>query len=267
MKKSRISQQLDTVRKELNSQNGGELASNLFKGVEGGDVEACRVVSEDGAHYLLVKGMKQAEAAKARFRSTISALGTDDYKNGLKDGKHIENTGEFSVFGETPSCRINDVFATRIPDIIRNLRQEETKVIDFLELPLPSGMDLSTDDDEISLSDVEIVGEEIKRKMPNCDYHNDAKKQKTINMKLDERPKDEGLPVDQVELLKTSNYPNDDFHLINNSSFKNLTDVNSSLKKSINVKLCAEVNEETGEQSDSETSDGWYYKNFSFSRF
>ncbi|XP_077987460.1 DNA excision repair protein ERCC-5 homolog [Glandiceps talaboti] len=57
LQKSKLSQRLDNVRKELNTRDSGEIASFLDFGVDEKGVQAQRVVSEDTQHYILIKGL------------------------------------------------------------------------------------------------------------------------------------------------------------------------------------------------------------------
>lgn len=70
MNQSKLSQKIEDIRKELNSQGTGEVASGLLgHGKQDGHrIEAQRVVSEDTSHSILITGLskkKQEEVADA----------------------------------------------------------------------------------------------------------------------------------------------------------------------------------------------------------
>ncbi|XP_070537591.1 DNA excision repair protein ERCC-5-like [Ptychodera flava] len=82
LQKSRMSQRLEDVRKEMSNRESGEIASMLNYEGATKDVQSQRVVSEDTQHYILIKGLgKKKDFEEQRpesLQGTLQGAPLDD---------------------------------------------------------------------------------------------------------------------------------------------------------------------------------------------
>ncbi|BFZ00205.1 hypothetical protein BsWGS_03244 [Bradybaena similaris] len=75
MRQSKLTAQIDEVRKQMTSNTAGDIACSLVDEYHGDEVEARRIVSEDAAHYVLIKGLtkkrQQEEADRYEIHSRV----------------------------------------------------------------------------------------------------------------------------------------------------------------------------------------------------
>ncbi|KAK6194880.1 hypothetical protein SNE40_000416 [Patella caerulea] len=57
MKRSKLSGQIEDVRKQMNARNSGDITASLGWDINSENVITSRVVSEDSSHYILIKGL------------------------------------------------------------------------------------------------------------------------------------------------------------------------------------------------------------------
>ncbi|XP_050394306.1 DNA excision repair protein ERCC-5 [Patella vulgata] len=57
MKRSKLSSQIEDVRKQMNARNSGDITASLGWDIHSDNVITSRVVSEDSSHYILIKGL------------------------------------------------------------------------------------------------------------------------------------------------------------------------------------------------------------------
>ncbi|KAK0061017.1 DNA repair protein complementing XP-G cells [Biomphalaria pfeifferi] len=75
MKQSKLSSRIEEVRKEMSSKTATDLTYSLGDDYYGDEVESRRIVSEDAAHYVLIKGLtkrkQEEEAEKYELQSRV----------------------------------------------------------------------------------------------------------------------------------------------------------------------------------------------------
>ncbi|XP_055868863.1 DNA excision repair protein ERCC-5-like [Biomphalaria glabrata] len=75
MKQSKLSSRIEEVRKEMSSKTATNLTYSLGDDYYGDEVESRRIVSEDAAHYVLIKGLtkrkQEEEAEKYELQSRV----------------------------------------------------------------------------------------------------------------------------------------------------------------------------------------------------
>ena len=118
MKHSRLSQKLDSVKKEIQRQFTGDVADSLA--LEGGTVQSQKVASDDTSHYLLITGLSKARNQQSNMPTVVDKALEDVYTSETKEKIEIDhgdseklNTRQIdSVFIENDSDKEPDTKPT-----------------------------------------------------------------------------------------------------------------------------------------------------------
>ncbi|CAL1527851.1 unnamed protein product, partial [Lymnaea stagnalis] len=82
MKQSKLTNRIEEVRKEMSSKTAGDITYSLGDDYYGDEVEARRIVSEDAAHYVLIKGLtkrkQEEEAEKYELENKVKVEKEED---------------------------------------------------------------------------------------------------------------------------------------------------------------------------------------------
>lgn len=90
MRQSKLTARIDEVRKQMTSNTAGDIACSLVDEYHGDEVEARRIVSEDAAHYVLIKGLtkkrqqEEADRYEINSRVKLEKIDPEDSDNAAK---------------------------------------------------------------------------------------------------------------------------------------------------------------------------------------
>lgn len=104
VKQSRLSTELDKVRKNMNNQNSGDIYTDYFgEDFFSEHVQTRRVVSEDASHFILIKGLSQKKRQEHIQRledkeRLIDSPQTSDVTDTTSDELMLESEAEQALF-------------------------------------------------------------------------------------------------------------------------------------------------------------------------
>ena len=110
LKQSKLSAKLDQVSKEINARHAGSVTSD-FGGHSSDLVEMKRVVSEDTAHYVLIKGLSQNKKTSLRDNIVKKESSSEDNKN-FKSMKSDKTSSAGNWLKEDFSCVVGSSYSS-----------------------------------------------------------------------------------------------------------------------------------------------------------
>ncbi|KAH9512800.1 hypothetical protein Btru_038222, partial [Bulinus truncatus] len=97
MKQSKLSSRIEHVRKEMSTKSAADLTYSMGDDYYGDEVESRKIMSEDAAHYVLIKGLskrkQEEEADKYELQNRVKIEKVDeDNKFGISNNKSEKST-------------------------------------------------------------------------------------------------------------------------------------------------------------------------------
>ena len=130
MKQNKLSQHLEQVRKDIRSENTGDLAGEFLKENVQSEVVTSRVISEDAAHYILVKGLRKVNNEETADDEAV---------------RKFDHMGNVDAFSGVTSSRIDERF------LLKKFKKDHSSMSksppDGVGLAVWSKVDLSSDED------------------------------------------------------------------------------------------------------------------------
>ncbi|KAK7090216.1 hypothetical protein V1264_010044 [Littorina saxatilis] len=110
IKQSRLTGKIESLRKEMNQQVSGDITYALGDDYYGEVVEAQRVVSEDAAHYILIKGLtrKQQDAEAERYKARKLLKEERESERNLDKKKMVLETVEEEIPDEELVANVDE---------------------------------------------------------------------------------------------------------------------------------------------------------------